>query len=96
MAVVPGSNTALGALDAGIPQLALPDGSDRFIAAAAAHQRGTGLSSTAEEITPALLHRLLTDDTLTRAAREVSTEIAAMPSPTAVAEYLTTLARPTP
>ncbi|MFE4359358.1 MULTISPECIES: nucleotide disphospho-sugar-binding domain-containing protein [unclassified Kitasatospora] len=94
--MVPGdSSTALGALDAGIPQLILPDGSDRFITAAAAHQRGAGLSATAEEITPALLRRLLTDDALTRAAREVSTEIAAMPSPTVVAELLTTLARPT-
>ncbi|RGD58059.1 DUF1205 domain-containing protein [Kitasatospora xanthocidica] len=90
-----GSSTALGALDTGIPQLVLPDGSDRFITAAAVHQRGAGLSATAEEITPALLHRLLTDDALTRAAREVSTEIAAMPSPTTVAEHLTTLAHPT-
>ncbi|WP_049649358.1 glycosyltransferase [Kitasatospora sp. MY 5-36] len=91
-----GSSTTLGTLDAGIPQLVLPDGSDRFITAAAVHQRGAGLSATAEEITPALLHRLLTDDTLTRAAREVSTEIAAMPSPTTVAEHLTTLTHPTP
>ncbi|GHF69887.1 glycosyl transferase [Kitasatospora xanthocidica] len=86
-----GSGTALAALDAGIPQLVLPDGSDRFINADAVRDRGAGLSATAEEIAPALLDRLLTDPALSRAAREVSAEIATMPSPTAVAQRLTTL-----
>ncbi|MFG2911505.1 nucleotide disphospho-sugar-binding domain-containing protein [Kitasatospora sp. NPDC048298] len=88
-----GGSTALGALDAGIPQLVLPDGSDRFINADAVRARGAGLRATAEDIGPALLDRLLTDADLTRAAREVSTEIATMPSPTAVAEHLTRLTR---
>ncbi|MFE6503091.1 nucleotide disphospho-sugar-binding domain-containing protein [Kitasatospora sp. NPDC057738] len=83
-----GSSTALGALDAGIPQLVLPDGSDRFINADAVRDRGAGLRAAAEDIGPALLTRLLTDTELTRAAREVSAEIAAMPSPRAVAERL--------
>lgn len=86
-----GSGTALSALDAGIPQLVLPDGSDRFITADAVRDRGAGLRASAEDIGPALLKRLLTDDALTRAAREVSAEIAAMPAPTAVAEHLTGL-----
>ncbi len=84
-----GSGTALAALDAGIPQLALPDGSDRHINAHAVRDRGAGLSATAESIGPALLDRLLTDTTLARTAREVSAEIATMPSPTALAEHLT-------
>ncbi|MEU6238805.1 nucleotide disphospho-sugar-binding domain-containing protein [Kitasatospora sp. NPDC047058] len=86
-----GSGTALAALDAGIPQLVLPDGSDRFITADAVRDRGAGLAAGAEEIGPALLDRLLTDDALTRAAREVGAEIAAMPGPEAVAERLTGL-----
>ncbi|MFD4657106.1 nucleotide disphospho-sugar-binding domain-containing protein [Kitasatospora sp. NPDC058444] len=86
-----GSGTALSALDAGIPQLVLPDGSDRFITADAVRERGAGLRASAEDIAPALLEQLLTDDTLTRAAREVSAEIAAMPTPTAVAQHLTGL-----
>ncbi|MGW3231672.1 nucleotide disphospho-sugar-binding domain-containing protein [Kitasatospora sp. NPDC001095] len=87
-----GGSTALGALDAGIPQLVLPDGSDRFINADAVRARGAGLRAAAEDIGPALLDRLLTDADLIRAAREVSTEIAAMPAPTTVAEHLTRLA----
>ncbi|MDH6709238.1 UDP:flavonoid glycosyltransferase YjiC (YdhE family) [Kitasatospora sp. MAA19] len=86
-----GSSSALGALDAGIPQLVLPDGSDRFITADAVRERGAGLSAGAEEIGPALLDRLLTDDALTRAAREVSAEIATMPSPRELAQRLTAL-----
>ncbi|GAB7185440.1 hypothetical protein ATKI12_5271 [Kitasatospora sp. Ki12] len=86
-----GSTSALSSLDAGLPQLVLPDGSDRFITGAAVRDRGAGLSATAEEISPALLDRLLTDPALSRAAREVSGEIATMPSPTAVAQRLTTL-----
>ncbi|MFI2607799.1 nucleotide disphospho-sugar-binding domain-containing protein [Kitasatospora sp. NPDC018619] len=87
-----GSGTALGALDAGVPQLVLPDGSDRFITADAVRERGAGLSAGAEEIGPALLDRLLTDDALARTAREVGAEIATMPSPQAVARDLTGLA----
>ncbi|MFE6051379.1 nucleotide disphospho-sugar-binding domain-containing protein [Kitasatospora sp. NPDC056446] len=87
-----GSGTALAALDAGIPQLALPDGSDRFINADAVRERGAGLSAGAEEIGPALLERLLTDTAPARAAREVSAEIAAMPGPDEVAARLVDLA----
>ncbi|MEU8920450.1 nucleotide disphospho-sugar-binding domain-containing protein [Kitasatospora sp. NPDC048545] len=83
-----GSGTALAALDAGVPQLALPDGSDRFINAEAVRDRGAGLSAGAEEIGPELLDRLLTDAALARTAREVSAEIAAMPGPVEVAERL--------
>ncbi|MBD0691676.1 nucleotide disphospho-sugar-binding domain-containing protein [Streptomyces sp. CBMA123] len=88
-----GSSSALGALDAGVPQLVLPDGSDRFITADAVHARGAGLRARAEDIGPALLNRLFDDEALIRAAREVSAEIATMPSPTAVAEHLTGLTR---
>ncbi|MGK4585015.1 nucleotide disphospho-sugar-binding domain-containing protein [Kitasatospora sp. HPMI-4] len=83
-----GSGTALAALDAGIPQLVLPDGSDRFINADAVRERGAGLSASAGEVDPALLDRLLTDEGSAKAAREVSAEIAEMPGPDALAARL--------
>jgi UDP:flavonoid glycosyltransferase YjiC (YdhE family) len=83
-----GAGTALAALDAGIPQLVLPDGSDRYITAAAVHARGAGLQATAEEVNEDLLETLLRDTRLRKAAQEVSAEIAAMPSPTEVMRVL--------
>lgn len=87
-----GSGTALAALAAGIPQLVLPDGSDRFITAQAVHDRGAGVQATAADVSSTLLTRLLTDETLGAAAAEVSEEIAAMPSPASVVARLATLA----
>lgn len=83
-----GAGTALAALDVGIPQLVLPDGSDRFITAAAVHARGAGLQASAEDVDEGLLETLLLDSRLLRVAREVSAEIAAMPAP---AEVMRTL-----
>ena len=76
-----GGGTTLTALAEGIPQLVLPDGSDRFINADAVRDRGAGLTATAQEIDTELLTRLLTDAELKSAASEVSAEISAMPSP---------------
>ncbi|MDH6135506.1 UDP:flavonoid glycosyltransferase YjiC (YdhE family) [Kitasatospora sp. MAA4] len=87
-----GGSTALGALDAGLPQLLLPDGSDRFVTADAVRERGAGLSATAAEIDPELLNRLIADPALARAAREVRAEIAAMPAPDSLEPALTGLA----
>ncbi|MGO1057218.1 glycosyltransferase [Crossiella sp. CA198] len=83
-----GSGTALAALAAGVPQLVLPDGSDRFITADAVHTRGAGVKAVAEEVTPELLRRLLADPGWRTAAREVSAEIAAMPTPGEVIDTL--------
>jgi UDP:flavonoid glycosyltransferase YjiC (YdhE family) len=44
-------------------------------------RRGAGLAVEAKSITAADLTRLLTDETLRTAAREVAAEIAAMPGP---------------
>ncbi|WP_035796863.1 nucleotide disphospho-sugar-binding domain-containing protein [Kitasatospora mediocidica] len=87
-----GSGTALGALDAGVPQLLLPDGSDRFVTADAVRDRGAGLSATAAEVDADLLNHLLTDPALRRAAREVRTEIATLPAPASLEPRLTALA----
>ncbi|KAA2246753.1 DUF1205 domain-containing protein [Solihabitans fulvus] len=88
-----GCGTTFGALARGIPQLLLPDGSDRFISAAAVGERGAGLAATAEDIDAALLTRLLTDEDVAGAAREVRAEIAAMPHPSSLLPDLVALAR---
>lgn len=88
-----GSGTALAALTAGVPQLVLPDGSDRFITAAAVAARGAGLSATSEEISSDLVGSLLTDGDLRAAASEVSREIADMPPPPVMINRLATLLR---
>ena len=80
-----GSGTALAVLDAGLPQLILPDGSDRFINADAVRARGAGLSATAEEVGVPLLERLITDEALAAAATQVRAEIARMASPASIA-----------
>lgn len=86
-----GSGTALTTLGAGIPQLVLPDGSDRFVNADAVRARGAGLTATAEEVDADLLRTLLTDPKLQAAATEVAAEIAAMPPPAALVPKLTGL-----
>lgn len=83
-----GSGTALAALSAGVPQLVLPDGSDRFITAEAVHARGAGIQATSDEISSSLLAHVVTDDKLRAAAAEVSTEIASMPLPESVVARL--------
>jgi UDP:flavonoid glycosyltransferase YjiC (YdhE family) len=86
-----GSGTALATLAAGLPQLVLPDGSDRIVNAQAVHARGAGLTATAADVDADLLRRVLTDDGLRRAAREVRAEIAAMPAPADLIPRLTDL-----
>ena len=86
-----GAGTTLTALDAGLPQLVLPDGADRHINAAAVGARGAGLVSTAADLDAALLDQLLNEDSLRRAADEVRAEIATLPSPTDLVPRLTTL-----
>ncbi|MFD8491705.1 glycosyltransferase [Amycolatopsis sp. NPDC059657] len=87
-----GGGTALTTLVHGVPQLVLPDGSDRYANADAVHARGAGLRATAEDLSPALLGRLLTDEKLRLASREVAAEIAAMPTPADIAARVEALA----
>lgn len=83
-----GSGTALAALARGVPQLVLPDGSDRFATAAAVDSRGAGVSARGVDVSPSLISRLLTDSCLLAAAREVAAEIAQMPDASSVARRL--------
>jgi len=83
-----GSGTMYAAIDAGVPQLLIPnDGaSDRPINAAAVVARGIGLSCAPDDVTADLVRELIGDDRLRVATGEVRAEMAAMPSP---AELLT-------
>jgi UDP:flavonoid glycosyltransferase YjiC (YdhE family) len=84
-----GAGTLLGALAAGVPQLIEPGVGDRTRHANLVAQRGAGLAVAAADLTPEVLTQLVTDTSLARAAKEVSAEIAAMPSPARVAARLT-------
>lgn len=86
-----GSGTALAALACGVPQLVLPDGSDRFAAASAVDQRGAGISARGADVSPELISRLLLDASLSEAAREVADEIAGMPDVDSVVRRLEAL-----
>ncbi|HEX8346096.1 MAG TPA: glycosyltransferase [Actinoplanes sp.] len=83
-----GAGSVLGGLAAGVPQLTTPGAGDRRYNAGLLARRGAGLAVEAKAITAADLTRLLTDDALRTAAREVAAEIAAMPDPTAVVPAL--------
>ncbi|GAY08817.1 glycosyltransferase [Pseudonocardia sp. N23] len=79
-----GAGTVLTALATGTPQLLVPGPGDRRFNADLVVRRGAGLSVAARSITAATLTRLVTDGSLHEAAREVRTEIAAMPDPASV------------
>jgi hypothetical protein len=83
-----GAGSVLGGLAAGVPQLANPGAGDRRHNAELLAKRGAGLAVAAKAITAADLTRLLTDDALRTAAREVAAEIAAMPAPATVVPLL--------
>ncbi|MBP2479313.1 UDP:flavonoid glycosyltransferase YjiC (YdhE family) [Crossiella equi] len=87
-----GSGTALAALAAGVPQLLLPDGSDRFLTADAVHGRGAGVRAATGEISADLLRHVAHDAGLRAVAKEVRAEIESMPAPEAVVPALAGLA----
>jgi UDP:flavonoid glycosyltransferase YjiC (YdhE family) len=86
-----GAGSTLGALAAGVPQLALPSGADRFINASAVHNGGAGLNADESDLDAGLLRQLLDDEKIRATAAAVSAEIAALPSPAEIAERLVTL-----
>ncbi|MEU5959777.1 glycosyltransferase [Micromonospora parva] len=90
-----GSGTTLGALAAGVPQVLLPQGADQFANAEVLAAAGLGLRLLPGELDAAAVaeqvHRLLPLHGTAAprdAARAVAEEIAAMPSPAAVAQLL--------
>ncbi|MET7372258.1 glycosyltransferase [Micromonospora arida] len=90
-----GSGTTLGALAAGVPQLLLPQGADQFANADTLTAAGVALRLLPGEVDGGAIaeqaHRLLPQHGTVEqrdAARAVAEEIAAMPSPAAVARLL--------
>ncbi|MFD8413899.1 MULTISPECIES: nucleotide disphospho-sugar-binding domain-containing protein [unclassified Streptomyces] len=76
-----GSGTLLTALQAGLPQLLLPQGADHFTNADALTATGAALRSASDEVDAALLTRLITDPALREAAGRLRAENDALPSP---------------
>lgn len=95
-----GAGTSFTALVAGVPQLVLPQSADQPANAEAVAKRGAGLLMRPEEINPAAvrerLTRVLHEPAFGQAAAAVREEIAAMPSPAAVADRLVRLVRSGP
>ncbi|CAL9338540.1 Elloramycin glycosyltransferase ElmGT [Streptomyces sp. enrichment culture] len=87
-----GSGTMLTALQAGLPQLLLPQGADHFVNADALTATGAALRSTSESVDAALLARLTGDPALREAAAALRAENAALPAPAAIVPDLEALA----
>ncbi len=87
-----GSGTFLAALAAEVPQLCVPQAADQFFNAAAGVASGAGLALQPGEVDAIAVReavqRLLSEPTYAAAAQRISHEIAAMPTPQAVAETL--------
>ena len=83
-----GSSTTFTALDAGVPQLVLPELADQFINADAVARRGCGLVAEHDVLDAALLGALAGDDAMRVNAAQVRAELATMPSPVQVAARL--------
>ncbi|GAA0816713.1 nucleotide disphospho-sugar-binding domain-containing protein [Spirilliplanes yamanashiensis] len=83
-----GAGSVLGALAEGVPQLVVPGAGDRRFNAEAVQRRGAGMAVDAAAISAADLERLLTDEGVRAAAREVRDEMAAMPAPAELAQRL--------
>jgi UDP:flavonoid glycosyltransferase YjiC (YdhE family) len=75
-----GAGTSVGALAAGIPQLAVPGAGDRRHNAELVARRGAGLAG---RVTAEALHTLVVDGELAANAREVRAELERMPPPEA-------------
>ncbi|MFE7563615.1 nucleotide disphospho-sugar-binding domain-containing protein [Kitasatospora sp. NPDC057500] len=79
-----GSGSTLTGMQAGLPQLLLPQGADNFMVADAMAAYGAGLRSSSADVDTALLTRLVTDPDLRAAATRLRAENDALPTPAAV------------
>ena len=79
-----GAGSVMAALDAGLPQIVLPQGADQFDNATALVRRGAGFEATPADSAADAVRRVLADDALRAAAREVRAELAASPGPASV------------
>lgn len=79
-----GSGSTLTGLQAGVPQLMLPQGADNFAVADALTATGAALSSTSDAVDTALLTRLVADPALREGAARLRAENEALPTPAAL------------
>jgi MGT family glycosyltransferase len=90
-----GSGALLGALSAGVPMLAIPQGADQFINAERVVEAGLGLrlmpSELSSEAVSRTARRLIDDVQFRDAARVQQAAIAEMPDPSAVVPVLEAL-----
>lgn len=87
-----GPGTMFAALNAGVPQLVIPQGSDQFYNAEALRRRGVALVPKPDSLGPEMIDCLLHEPDLREAAGEVSAELSRMPAPANVASEVVALA----
>ncbi|GAA1162499.1 UDP:flavonoid glycosyltransferase YjiC (YdhE family) [Kitasatospora gansuensis] len=87
-----GSGSALTAVQAGIPQLVLPQGADNFLAADILTGTGAALRSSSADVDTPLLARLIGDAALREAAVRLRAENDALPTPAALVPAIEALA----
>lgn len=83
-----GSGTTLAALEAGVPQILMPDEGERAESARRVAERGAGLDVRHDEISAEHIGTLLNDGGLKKAAADVREEIHGLPLPAEVAARL--------
>jgi UDP:flavonoid glycosyltransferase YjiC (YdhE family) len=95
-----GSGAMLGAMNAAVPILAIPQGADQFMNAKRIVDTGLGLRLLPDEVTPWAVRdravELLDDDRFVTVARSLRREIDGMPAPAAVVENLADFAKRRP
>ncbi|MFF8772544.1 nucleotide disphospho-sugar-binding domain-containing protein [Kitasatospora sp. NPDC015120] len=91
-----GSGSTLTGMQAGLPQLLLPQGADNFVVADAMVATGAALRSSSADVDAALLTRLVTDPALREGAARLRTENEALPSPAELVPDIEALATARP
>lgn len=87
-----GCATTLSSAQAGVPQLAIPQGADNWINAGIIEDCGIGLQRELADLDPSDIVRLLDDDDLRGRAAEVAAEVAQQPGPQLAVPRLVSLA----
>lgn len=87
-----GAGTTLTALDAGLPQLVLPQGADQFVNAAAVAKSGAGAVVQPQDLDGERIAELLSDTPMRHAAEAVSAEMAGQPAPADIVPRIIALA----
>lgn len=83
-----GSGSTMAALNAGLPQVVLPQGADQFDNAEAISKRGVGFVASEVDSSTDAVHRVLSDSALRSAARAVRAELCTLPSPVDIVHRL--------